>query len=231
MSLRYILTSLILSVSSAYVSAADFFSTDPADRLFNLGVRFGINTSNRTFSKDYFDIWNVNSWGTGIDAGVVLNLNMREFFSIQPGFFFESRSGNYSYVQNYVNSSNENDNYIQVGHVKTYNFVIPVMASFRFNITDNLKWLVEAGPYIQFKLHSSDADKIELIEQSAYGNIKVSTAQSKFTDIGLKFGTGLMLDGHYSFSIHYMAGTSNVWKVPFEGGKNKAWSFTLGYDF
>ena len=79
--------------------ANDFLSSEVPDELFNIGVRIGLNTSNRTFNKDFFRSWNTNSWGTGIDAGVVVNLNMRDFFALQPGFFFESRSGNYSYSQ------------------------------------------------------------------------------------------------------------------------------------
>jgi len=232
MKIRYILSSLAIIAATSSVSASDFVSTEPAERLFNFGVRLGVNASNRTFSKDYFNTYNVNSWGTGIDAGIVLNLNMRDFFSIQPGFFFESRTGNYSYVQDYINQNNENDNFSQIGHVRTYNFVVPVMLSFRFNIADNLKWLVEAGPYAQFKLHSSDSDKIEVISQSSPSMpVAIETAKSNFTDFGAKIGTGIMVNDHYSFSIHYLAGMSNVWKAPFEGGKNKAWTFTLGYDF
>lgn len=232
MKLRHITSCLFLAASAIPSFALDFVSTEPAERLFNIGVRLGVNASNQTFSKDYFSAWNVNSWGTGMDLGVVLNLNVKEFISIQPGFFFQSRSGNYSYVEPYVNSSNEKDTYIQVGHSRSYNFLVPVMASFRFNLAHNLKWIAEAGPYAHFKLHSSDSDKIEIINQDTQGGIiKTETAKGNFTDFGLKIGTGIMLNDRYSFSIHYLAGASDVWKAPCEGGKNKAWTFTLGYDF
>ena len=232
MNIRHFLSFIAIAAGSSTMSASDLVSTEPAEQLFNLGIRLGVNASNRTFSKDYFQTYNVNSWGTGVDAGIVLNLNMKEFFSLQPGFFFESRSGNYSYVQDYINQQNEKDSFSQMGHTRTYNFTIPVMLSFRFNIADNLKWLVEAGPYMQFKLHSTDSDKIEVISQTSPSMpVTIDTAKSNFTDFGLKIGTGIMLDDHYSFAIHYMAGGSNVWKAPYEGGKNKTWTFTLGYDF
>ena len=191
----------------------------------------GVNASNRTFDNECFKAWNVNSWGTGIEAGVVLDLNIREFFAIQPGFFFESRSGNYAYSENFVNVKNEDDNFTQLGHLRSYNFVVPVMASFRFNIADNLRWIVEAGPYAQFRLHSSDSDKIQVIDQpTPQSPLKVNMAKSRFSDFGLKIGTGLSLDEHYYLGIHYLAGATSVWKEP-EGGLNKAWTFTLGYDF
>lgn len=232
MKIRNFVTALALICTSFATSAADFISAGTPENLFNIGIRLGVNASNRTFSKKHFDRWNVNSWGTGIDAGIVLNLNMRDFFAIQPGFFFESRSGNYAFVEDYVNIRNEKDSFVQVGHVKTYNFIVPVMASFRFNLADNLKWLVEVGPYLQFKLHASDSDEIEVLNQDyETGILSTKNPKSNFTDFGAKFGTGIMICDHYSFSIHYMAGSSKVWKAPFEGGKNKAWTFTLGYDF
>ena len=221
---------LALGPISAY--ASDLLDTDPADRLFNIGVRIGVNSSNRTFPKDKFSAWNVNSWGTGFDAGVVVNLNMRQYLSIQPGVFFESRSGHYSFSEAYVDNTNGDDFITQLGRTRTYNLVIPVVASVKLNLTDNFKWLLEAGPYAQLKLHASDSNKIQVIDQptsSSYLNWEY--AKSNFFDWGFKIGTGLQYKDHYSFSIHYLAGVGNVWKSPMEGGKNKAWTFTLGYDF
>ncbi|MDE6533044.1 MAG: PorT family protein [Muribaculaceae bacterium] len=212
--------------------AQDFFSSEPAERLFSFGVRLGVNSSNRTFGKDYFKQWNINSWGTGVNAGVVIDLNMKDFFAIQPGFFFESRSGNYAYAQDYYENG-EIQKFTQMGHYRTYNFTVPVMASFRFNVTDALRWNVEAGPYAQFKLHASDNDKITVIDPqpTTTSPLYTEAAKSNFLDFGIKMGTGLTLNRKYSFNVHYLAGTSNVWKNPHEGGRNKAWVFSLGYDF
>lgn len=232
MNARNIFAAMALTLVPFASAASDFISSDTPEHLFNLGVRMGVNSSNRTFSKNFFDRWNVNSWGSGVDLGVVLNLNMREFFSIQPGFFFESRTGYYTYCQEYISTNSQTEKFLELGHQRTYNFVVPVMLSFRFNMASNLKWIVEAGPYAQFKLHASDSDDIEVIEQNSVTHeISKGVAKSNFTDLGVKLGTGIMLNNRYSFSIHYMAGCSNVWKAPYAGGKNKAWTFTLGYDF
>lgn len=222
----------ILSLGALSAYSADLLDTEPAEKLFNLGVRIGVNSSNRTFPSEKFSSWNVNNWGTGFNAGVVVDLNMREYISIQPGIFFESRSGHYSYSEEYVNQKNEMDYFTQLGHIRTYNLLVPVMASVKLNIADNLQWLIEAGPYVQFKLHSSDSNKIQVIDQpTPTSPLKVEYAKSNFADWGFKLGTGIRLDKHYSFSIHYLAGLGNVWKSPVEGGSNKAWTFTLGYDF
>lgn len=229
---KYLMTTALLSLCAFSTYAVDFLSTEPAAQLFNLGVRIGVNASNKTFPTEKFTAWNVNSWGSGFDAGVVVNLNMREYLSIQPGIFFESRSGNYAYSEDYINKDNEADYFTQLGHLRTYNIVVPVVASLKFNLAENLQWLLEAGPYVQFKLHASDSNKIQVLDQpTPISPLKVEYAKSKFTDWGFKMGTGIRFNDHYSFAIHYLAGASNVWKSPVEGGKNKAWTFTLGYDF
>lgn len=223
-------TLLLMGASSSY--ASDILDTDPADKLFNLGVRVGVNSANRTFPSERFSAWNVNSWGTGFDAGVVLNLNMRQYLSIQPGVFFESRSGHYSLAESYVNNNNEDDYITQLGRIRTYNLLIPVMVSVKLNVGDNFKWILEAGPYAQLKLHASDSNKIQVIDQpTSTSALKWEYAKSNFFDWGAKLGTGIMYKDHYSLTVHYLAGIGDVWKSPVEGGKNKAWTFTLGYDF
>lgn len=211
--------------------AENFLSTKAADKLMSLGVRFGVNTSNRTFSQDYFQQWNVNSWGTGVDAGVVYDLNLRDFFTLQPGFFFESRSGNYAYAQDYYQNGTA-DKFTEMGHYRNYNFTVPVMVSFRFNITESLRWAVEAGPYAQFQLHSSDNGKITVIDpQSSSSDVlRARTAKTESSDFGLKAGSGLIINKKYSLNIHYLAGCKNVWKEPHAGGRNKTWTFTVGYE-
>lgn len=228
-----ILTALIALLASTNMTAQDFLSAETPENLFNIGVRVGINTSNRTFGKEYFRRWNVNSWGTGVDSGVVVNLNMRDFFAIQPGFFFESRSGNYSYAQDYIDQEGETKDFTQMGHYRNYNFTIPVMASFRFNLSDNVRWIMEAGPYAQFRIHSSDGDKIQVIQPqtNAFSTVSVVSAQSNPFDFGLKIGSGLSFKNKYSLYVHYLAGGRKAWKAPHAGGHNKAWTVSLGYDF
>ena len=101
MKFRKILLSIAFFLGVFSVSASEpeeFFSTEPADQLFSFGARLGINASNRTFPSNVFNKWNSNSWGTGMDVGAIANINFRDYLSVQPGIFFESRSGNFSYV-------------------------------------------------------------------------------------------------------------------------------------
>ena len=214
--------------------ANDFLSSEVPDELFNIGVRIGLNTSNRTFNKDFFRSWNTNSWGTGIDAGVVVNLNMRDFFALQPGFFFESRSGNYSYSQEYLNGEGEKKDFTQMGHYRTHNFTIPVMASLRFNLSGDLRWVIEAGPYLQYTFKTSGNKNIQVIkpQENIYETLNISTAKSNPFDFGLKIGTGVTFKRKIlPCSCTISQEDRRYGKPPHAGGHNKAWTFCLGYDF
>lgn len=227
-SLRLILILLAFAIPTS-VFAQDFFSKEQPSRLFNIGLRAGINISNRTFPKSAFNRWNVNSWGMGVTAGCVVDLNIRDYLSIQPGIFFESRSGNYSYADTYRDNATETKDLTQLGHNRYFDVAIPVLLSFKFNLSSNLRLSAEAGPYIQYFLHDSSSDKIQVIT-SPSAPIVTQKAQSNKLDAGLKIGTGLTFHRHYSVFVHYMAGGKKVWKSPVAGGHNKAWLFTVGYD-
>jgi len=198
-----------LAVATA--SAQDFFSTDQCDSFFNLGVRVGINTSNRTLNSDAIPGYNHQGWGTGFDAGVVADINIRDYLSIQPGVFFESRSGHSSFVTEGGDPSTELVYLTQEAHRRTYNLAIPVLASVRFNVTENLRWMVEAGPYVSFVLSSKFKNK-SLVATDPSAAALMFSQKPASTDFGFKLGTGLQFFDHYYVGVHYLAGATKAYK-------------------
>lgn len=229
--LRHIIVLTICVLTSiAPSAAADFFDTSNAGKAFNLGVRIGVNTSNRTVRKGVFSQWNNNGWGTGFDAGAVCNLNFRNYLTIQPGIFFESHSGSFAYITD-MTSEASSGNFTQVGHLRSYSITIPVIVQVNFNITDRVRWSVDLGPYANFRL-GSGGDKIYLpaigstTENPIYASVSERTLNA-----GIKAGSGIRVAGHYYFGIHYLAAMCSPWKTKGMGGREKAWTFTIGYDF
>lgn len=213
-------------------SAIDFFDKSTPRDLFNVGVRLGVNTSNRTVNKNIFDLWSSNSWGTGLDLGAVVNINFREYISVQPGFFFESRSGQYAYVSTIQGATSGDDVLNQYGSTRSYNFTIPVVVSVHLNVTDNLRWSIEAGPYLQWIMKNTVNDKFTYQSlTTAPGDDGLSKGKASNFDFGFKFGTTLDILRHYNVGVHYMAGWLHAWKASELGGHNKAWVFTIGYNF
>lgn len=227
-----IITFVILGIPSV-AKGQQFFDTSDAPKFFTLGARLGFNTSNRTFPKGKYSNFIVTSWGTGFDAGVVANLNFKEYLTLQPGFFFESRSGNLVNIADYY-IDNVIDplfmtTYYALGHRRDYYFTIPVMGVVKFNLADKIKWNVELGPYFQILLKETGGQNNVILWDYIPAQVSY-LAQHRSFDVGLKMGTGLQLYSHYYIGVHYQAGLCDAWKLP-SGGKNKAWMFTLGYDF
>lgn len=226
-----IISLIVIFLTAAIpVRAQKFMNTGGAPSLFNLDVRVGMNAANRTFGSQYFNQWNVNSWGAGIEGGVVVDLNLRDFIALQPGFFFESRSGNYAYAQDYFTIMGNASNLTQLGHYRTYSVSVPLMVSMRFNLAPSVRWVVEAGPYAQYFFKMTDSHKIQVIRPQAGpqdGPVVDDPSPRKY-DVGLKLGTGLEVKRRLGFYIHYMGGGLKAWENPAEGGQNKAWTFTVG---
>lgn len=232
--MKKLLSILILTVmafvgSRAYGQA--FFDTADAPKFFSLSARIGFNTSNRTFPKGYYNLWNKNSWGLGFNVGALANLNFKEYLSVQPGIFFETRSGDYAYLTDYLGYYGSNETHYEMGHLRAYYLTIPVVAQAKFNLCDFIKWSVDFGPYLQFCLKETGQNNVAVLYRLPQSNrYDEYTAQQRSVDFGFKMGTGLQFFRHYYVGVHYLAGALNAWKLP-AGGKNKSWTFTLGYDF
>lgn len=210
--------------------ANDLISAEPAERLISFGARIGLNTSNVTMSDKVFKGYNINSWGTGFDAGFVADINFREFFSVQPGFFYQSRTGRYFYGgENILDPTS--DELIQAGHMRSYRFNIPILASFHLNVTESLRWNIDFGPYFGFNLYSNEGDNIMYSYYEPGGSTVTEPMRLSGSEFGLKMGTGIRILGHYVVGVHYMAGISRPWKLGYAGGRSKCWTFTVGYDF
>lgn len=235
--MKRLLLGAICALVSAGASASDFFSTEECEELFTFGARIGVNTSNRTVkSSAYPECYHHESWGTGFDIGAVVDLNIRNYISIQPGFFFESRNGNYTFMgSEFLNTENPSE-IAQAGKRSSYNFTIPVLASLHFNLTDDVRWNVDAGPYIAFVLDSKLKNKYFVVDGPS--ETPLFDRKAANVDFGFKMGTGLDILEHYYIGVHYMAGCVDAWKdrkigtfKQSAGGVTKAWVFSIGYNF
>lgn len=237
--MRRILAGIICGLTIFGVSAADFFSTEKSEELFTFGARIGVNTTNRTIKNSAFPrCYNHESWGTGFDAGVVADIHFRDYLALQPGFFFESRSNSYTIMGPGDGSMLPpvDAEMAQAGKHNSYNFTIPVMAIVSFNLSDQIRWNAEAGPYVAFVLNSKLTNKYFVISGEAYEPFFRQKARS--VDFGFKLGTSFQIYDHYYVGGHYMAGCLPAWKdrdlgkyTESYGGVTKGWVFSVGYNF
>lgn len=242
--MKKILSIALALAALAQSAAADFFSTEDSPELFTFGVKIGVNTSNRTLTGSLPGGYRHMSWGTGFDLGVTADINIKNYLSIRPEVFYQSRSGDYTFITPHMPIViGDNDPtapyYItQAGHRRSYNLTIPVLASLHFNVTDDLRWNVDFGPYIAFTLGSKLKNEEVLSTDPVYADAPTFSQKPSPADFGVKFGTGFTLLSRYTLGIHYQAGMVKAWKdrrydVYREvfGGRTKAWVFTIGYNF
>lgn len=231
----------LCALSVASLNAADFFSTEKCDDFITFGARVGVNTTNRTISGSAFPAaFHNETWGTGFSVGVVADLNIRDYLSIQPGVFFDTRSGRYALAGTAVGSGLETicgaDEYTQLGKRNSYNLTIPIMAVMHFNIVDEVRWNVEFGPYLAILLDSKN--KVTHLMSGVENPVPLFTQTPASVDFGFKMGTGFEIFDHYYIGAHYMAGCISAWKeLKIDnlkknfGGLTKGWTFTIGYNF
>lgn len=241
--IRLLLLSLAAGISMN--SSAQLLDAAIPESPFGLGFRVGVNSSN--ISNNYADAidgydWTTTSWKTGFTAGVVADLKLRNYVAIQPGFFFQSRNMDYRNMVTETVAGGVSSMESQDGHVRSYNFNIPVMVSLRLGLSSILQARVEFGPYFAFGLGGDN----KCTSTSVGVNGELGTPVTVKTDIygndgymrgfdwGLKMGVGFVFAKKYYLGVHYEAGCRNVYKQPENvrhdlKGHNKAWDITLGY--
>lgn len=239
------IASLVLALFSfGQATAFDFHDTSMPERLFTFGLRASVNTSNLSdnYGSAIEDIHlKQNKWKAGFSFGAVVDLHVRNFFALQPGLFIQTRNNSYSYLL-----ANEKNGYFSVyeGDRNSCHLQVPILASLRMPINASIQWQIDFGPYFLFGLGGdNECDYYSLsFSDAALKNEQASIKTDYFGrdgfakdyDWGFKMGTGVVYNNHYYIGIHYEAGCRNVIKdkAGYDfSGRNKAWTFSLGYNF
>ncbi|MEF9923832.1 MAG: porin family protein [Muribaculaceae bacterium] len=246
----FLIASLITIAGTAQLNAINFLDTSTPDSRISLGIRIGVNSSNQglNLTKIYPDVKKgYTEWKAGFDVGAVVDLNINNFFTIQPGFFFQNRSYDYTIITSNFNAGMLANKF---GHTRNYSFQIPMLLSFRFNLSNDFRWHLDFGPYIAFGLGGYNKIDSYATKVTENANVIVNKqyehdyytdsdgtmiGMSKF-DWGFKMGTAFSFRNHYYLGIHYNAGCKNVANphanfLEKASAKNKSWSVSLGYDF
>lgn len=236
-------TTMLAASMSAHAQAIIDHGT-PA-KVVQAGFRIGFNTSNLTTNYDevFPEIaWNHTQWRPGFTIGAAVDINLKNFFAIQSGLYFKSRNSDFRYL------INEQSLEAVDGHWGAYYFEIPLLLSFRLGVAELAQAQIDLGPYFatgfggkcNYTVFSSDysiADGTsEVIASKGKGDYFGDKGFANRFDWGLKFGLGFLVMQHYYIGAHYNFSCKNILKdVPDTAkrvkGHNKAWTFTVGYNF
>lgn len=209
------------------------------------GIRGGLNISN-VADKYTGNVENGESKSDyetdfksriGFHLGVIVDLGLSESFYIQPGLFFTTRGMKYK-------DSSEDEKYEEKYNLNYLQ--LPILASYRIALSDNVKWHINAGPYLAYglggkvKWEDSYDGETEKGDYKAFGTSDEDADEDDYKaglkrfDAGLSFGTGISINKVY-FGLTYDLGLTNIadkkeWGDDYKL-KNRNFAISVGYNF
>ena len=220
----------------------DMFGSDQKGKI-SYGIRAGLNISNIAgeygpASEDKLDL----DSRAGFHVGAVVDIPITNGFYVQPGLLFTTRG------------AKESDSYSESGYSEEMSMKyqpmylqIPVLASFRADVSRSVNVQVNVGPHFAFGLGgkckseysdsdgNSESDKIPFFGKSSEDKERFG---AKRFDLGLTFGAGVTIKKHYYVGIAYDLGLMNMAIHDEDGayGKdvkfhNRNFSIQVGYTF
>lgn len=208
---------LSASAQRASSSSSSFFSTESSDQPVTFGIRAGVNFANVTG-----DDLRKQSSHTGFHAGVVVDIPLMESLYIQPGFFYTVKGFEW---ERYHIARKASPAYLE----------IPILASYRYPISDDVQLQINFGPYLAYgiggKVKTTDHDNNDMEGEYNYFDAEIH----KF-DMGLQIGVGVTIAKHYYVGIGYEFGLTKINKDDYdydevESIKNKNFFISVGYNF
>ena len=172
-------------------------------------AKVGMNFSNMTKFDDTKAL-------PGFNLGVGMDYGFSENWSLQSGLMISSKGYK---VKNYAK-------------VRPIYLDIPILAAYKFNISDNTKFVINAGPYLAFGL----GGKCKFDEGGDYKLFKGEDGEdaeySRF-DLGIQYGIGLEIGDHYLVNLTGQNGFISPFDYPdgYDGDKPKNMTFSIGVGY
>lgn len=188
-------------------------------------AKVGMNMNNITDMEE-------SNMKIGYTVGVGMDYAFSDMWSIQPSLMLSSKGTKISYEEDgYEYKESYNPLYLE----------LPVLAAAKFAISDNAKFVVNAGPYFAFGLGGKA--KITETDESDYDfklfskeDGEEEAVMNRF-DVGLQYGVGLELN-KFLVNLSGQYGFTKLLKGEMEDGdgkkvspKNLGFSITVGYKF
>lgn len=204
-------------MATSVTAQSDFWNGEKDNGPVTFEVQTGINLSKFA---------NVERWNNikpGLNIGVMAEKPIFYSLSVKAGLFYTMKG-----------AKGKNDGgfggTIETTFSPSY-LEIPVMASYRYQITEDLLGQFDLGPYFAYGLHGknkkvysgSSVGKDSETEDDVFEYIK------RF-DCGVRFGPQVVYKNKYSLSLSYEISVTDISDMGDRVG-NSNWSISLGYRF
>jgi len=195
----------------------DMFGKDQKGEIA-YGVRAGLNVSNIRGEYANGKSFDMKS-RAGFQIGATVDLPIFNGFYVQPGLFFTTRGAHQKLTEGDETEKTK---------LHPFYMQIPVLASFRADVSRSVNVQVNVGPHLAVglggkeKYEYTDPDGTEKSDCPFFGESEENKAHfgAKRFDFGLSFGAGVTIKKHYYVGIQYDLGLVNMAIT----GENKDWS-------
>lgn len=212
-------------------------------------VKAGMTMNNVTKIED-------SKMKLGYTLGVGVDYAINEMWAVQSGLNITAKGTKIE-----EDLSDEYGKYVETKKINPVYLEIPILAAVKFQIADNMKFSVNAGPYLAFGLggksktsydlsgdYAEDAkDYPEDYKESSFKLFKkedrAEKAYMQRFDLGVQYGIGLEIGEHYLVNLTGQYGfikplKEDVYKYDETGKKgdkispkNMSFAITVGYKF
>lgn len=171
-------------------------------------AKFGMNFSNMTKDSEAKAL-------PGFHLGVGMDYGFSENWSLQSGLLISSKG--YKYKEGEYKET-----------TRPIYLDIPILAAYKFNISDNTKFVINAGPYLAFGLGGKN--KVDGIDESE--KVFGDDGWKRF-DLGIQYGVGLEIGEHYLANLTGQNGFISPYDFPdgYDGDKPKNMTFSIGVGY
>jgi len=204
-------------------------STINDEQRISFGIRAGLNVSKLSGFKwedrdsPFYDEWSSKN-RIGGHFGVVANVPIAQNFYVQPGLYFTAK-GSKLECEFHGSYWKDEEKY----EATPYYLEIPVLASYRIPLSDDIKIHINAGPYIAYGL----GGKLKELDSDDNDDIFGSDGIANRFDFGLNVGAGVSFKKIYA-GLGYEFGLLNLGKEieNYEYSmKTRNFFIQVGYDF
>ncbi len=157
---------------------------------FSIGLRGGLNLNTFSKLKSDLDPTDKIQQLVGFHGGVMMELGGK-MFSVQPEILFSQIGAKMTHTADPTDPTDENGSLQITGNTVT----VPILLKAKFGTSDNLKFFVNAGPYISYLLSS----RALLVS----GSTTVFDETAKFTDNKGRIGYGAMAGGGVELGLGF----------------------------
>lgn len=198
---RLLIGVLCALISTCAFAESTFWDSTKSTEGFSLSAGLGMNVASLTKQ---------NLWGSkvGLNVGIMAEKPVLNSLSVKAGLFYTMKGAKNGGRDTGFGATLRST--LDPGYLE-----IPVMASYRYQLNEQIRLQFDFGPYFAFGLHGEDVKKVSGGASSPTKTVYKlfgSKGQMNRFDLGLRFGPEIVFNNKLRAGIAYEIGFTNAVK-------------------